>query len=208
MLWKRNDLINEYSPTPHQSPLPVSSMVRNHGPVLFIWTFFAVFSTCLFYNSFHSFVERFWNTYDSVLTFHSFISPPLLAKPFQSTSSVLRFGSCPKHRKQLHISESKYAFCHILADVCGHPGCFSLFSGFPGILSYLYLSAYDIQSKFSVSPTCLQAAWGEKPSQVHLQLPGAYSKTLHQCFIRISRINGIYITRLYGWVTFSFEEIV
>lgn len=105
-------------------PRSVSSMVRSHGPVLFIWTFFVVFSTYLFYNSFHSFVERFWNTYNSVLTFHSFISPPSLAKPFQSTSSVLRFGSCPKHSKQLNISELKYAFCHILAGVCGHQGVF------------------------------------------------------------------------------------
>lgn len=108
----------------HTCPHSASSMIRSQGPVLFIWTFFVVFSTYLFYNSFHSFVERFWNTYNSVLTFHSFISPPSLAKPFQSTSSVLRFGSCLKHSKQVNISESKYAFCHILADACGHQSVF------------------------------------------------------------------------------------
>ena len=56
--------------------------------------------------------------------------------------------------------------------------CVAIQGGFPSlVVSQLFfpncLSVYDIQSKFSVSPTCLLAAWGVKSSQVHLQLPGA-----------------------------------
>ena len=176
MLWKRNGLISEYSLTP---PVPTPCLLhgRNYGLVSFIWVFFAVFSTHLCYSSSHSLVKCFWNTYDSAhfsfFHFTSFMGHTFLEHELW-TELMPDLDYAPSTASNwVFLNWITYTFCCIWADVCGHPGWFSLFSGFPTVLSYLYLGVYDIQSKFYVSPTCLLAAWGVKSSLVHLQLPGA-----------------------------------
>lgn len=94
------------SPLPSPCSRPPSSQGKSHRCVLIILTFFAVLSSHCFHISSHSVAKCLWSTYNSVLTLHSFMSSPALAKPVRDTHSAPSLhlgGRRPGHSRQRSI---------------------------------------------------------------------------------------------------------